>query len=270
MKIAPAMPALIDRNIEALRGRKDPEALKAVAKEMESLFAYEMIKAMRNTADKTSGSSGFGKDTYMSMFDMEIARLFAERGTGLKEFLLKGMNRKDNNASETEGIKPLPPDLQPEKEESVTPALNSGTGAATEGRKPETLQNLDSPFPVHGKVSSGYGMRKHPVYGINRFHRGIDIAAAEGSDIYPVNSGKVIFSGEEAGYGNVVIIDHGDGLISKYAHNKANLVAYGDEVTRDTVIAQVGSTGLCTGPHLHFEVRQGGKSVDPLKTLAMK
>jgi Rod binding domain-containing protein len=79
-------------NLEALKGRKDPEAVKVVAKEMETLFAYELIKAMRETTD-TMSKGGFGGDAYMSIFDMELARLFAERGLGLQEMLLKGMNR---------------------------------------------------------------------------------------------------------------------------------------------------------------------------------
>lgn len=79
-------------NIEELKGRKDPEAIKAVAKEMETLFAYELIKAMRKTTN-TESKDGLGRDTYMSIFDMELARLFAERGLGLQDTLLKGMNR---------------------------------------------------------------------------------------------------------------------------------------------------------------------------------
>jgi murein DD-endopeptidase MepM/ murein hydrolase activator NlpD len=113
-------------------------------------------------------------------------------------------------------------------------------------------------------------MRKHPIHGDHRFHHGIDIAAPEGTNVYPYQGGKVIFSGDQAGYGNTVIIDHGGGRTSKYAHNRVNLVKVGDRVDENTVISEVGSTGLSTGPHLHFEVRQNGKPLDPAKILAMR
>ncbi|MFN3480924.1 MAG: M23 family metallopeptidase [Thermodesulfovibrionales bacterium] len=125
-------------------------------------------------------------------------------------------------------------------------------------------------MPVNGVVSSGFGMRRHPLYGDMRFHHGIDIAAPEGTDIYPIRAGKVIFSGEQGGYGKVVLIDHGDGYITRYAHNKLNLVRTGDYVDTDTVIAKVGNTGLSTGPHLHFEVRYNGEPIDPVTLVAMK
>lgn len=234
--------------LEALKGRKDPEAVKAVAKEMESLFAFEMIKAMRETTLASSEKS-FGKDVYMSMFDMEIARLFAEKGLGLQDMIIKGLNSHAN----------LPP--------------SSSSASKTESIVLETESIVPKirPFlPVAGEVSSPFGMRKHPIYGDYRFHHGLDIAAAEGTPIYPAMGGRVIFSGEEAGYGNIVTVDHGNGYITKYAHNRVNLVKEGDYVDVDTVIAEVGNSGVSTGPHLHFEVRYEGKSIDPVKVLAMR
>ena len=125
-------------------------------------------------------------------------------------------------------------------------------------------------LPVAGRISSGYGWRMHPIYGEEMFHHGIDIAAPEGSPIHAVRKGKVIFSGVERGYGNIVIIDHGDGFETKYGHNLVNLVKAGDEVDENTVIAEVGDTGVSTGPHTHFEVLYRGKSVNPVTYLSMK
>jgi murein DD-endopeptidase MepM/ murein hydrolase activator NlpD len=113
-------------------------------------------------------------------------------------------------------------------------------------------------------------MRKHPIYGDYRFHHGVDIAAPEGTPIYPAMSGRVIFSGEEAGYGNIVVVDHRNGYITKYAHNRVNLVKEGDHVDAATVIAEVGNSGVSTGPHLHFEARYKDKSIDPIEVLAMR
>jgi murein DD-endopeptidase MepM/ murein hydrolase activator NlpD len=98
----------------------------------------------------------------------------------------------------------------------------------------------------------------------------LDIPATEGTDIHPVRRGTVVFSGEQHGYGNVVIIDHGDGFLSKYAHNQINLVEQGQVVDIESVIAKVGSTGRSTGPHVHFEVLYKGEHVHPDILLAMK
>ncbi len=228
--------------LEGLKGRKDLEAVKSVAKEMESLFAFEMIKAMRQTTLASSENS-FGKDVYMSMFDMEIARLFAEKGLGLQDMLIKGFNSH------------------------IDPPSFSSISAGSEPLFPKIRPSF---LPVAGEISSSFGMRKHPIYGDYRFHHGVDISAPEGTPVYSAMSGRVIFSGEEAGYGNVVVVDHGNGYITKYAHNRVNLVKEGDYVDAAAVIAEVGSTGASTGPHLHFEVRYDGKSIDPINVLAMR
>jgi len=245
-----SIPPVYPNSIESLKGRNDPESVKAAAKEMETLFAYELIKAMRKTAGQSS-KNGLGGDVYTSLFDMELARLFAERGIGIKEMLLRGINRENylQNASE--------------KAQGV---VEETTGISESKQEIRDIKDAVKSFlPVDGKVSSKYGIRKHPVHGDIRFHHGIDISASAGSEIYPLKDGKVIFSGRMSGYGNIVIIDHGCGMVSKYAHNEMNLVKEGDEVASDTVIAKVGSTGNVTGPHLHFELVYNGRSIDPLK-----
>jgi hypothetical protein len=107
-------------NIEELRGRKDPEAVKIVAKEMETLFAYEMIKAMRETTGPSS-KDNLGGDTYMSMFDMELAKLFSERGIGLQDLLLKGLTR----IAAKEGQAKEPADVNKNSSLSLSPPYNS-------------------------------------------------------------------------------------------------------------------------------------------------
>lgn len=115
------------------------------------------------------------------------------------------------------------------------------------------------------KITCNYGYRTHPVTGVkNSFHTGVDIGnAPTGTDIYAVKSGKVITAGWNTAYGNRVIIDHGNGLTTMYAHASKLLVSVGDTVTQGQVIAKVGSTGYSTGPHLHFEVRKDGVSQNP-------
>ncbi|MDS0525054.1 peptidoglycan DD-metalloendopeptidase family protein [Clostridium sp. SHJSY1] len=118
-------------------------------------------------------------------------------------------------------------------------------------------------MPANGPISSPYGPRVHPIFGTNGFHTGIDIAAGNNSPIYASKSGKVVFAGVQSGYGNTVIIDHGSGIQTLYAHCNSISVSNGQAVTRGDVIAKVGSTGNSTGPHLHFEVRLNGKHQNP-------
>jgi len=121
--------------------------------------------------------------------------------------------------------------------------------------------------PVNGRLSSGFGMRYHPILHIVRMHTGVDFAAPVGTPIHAAAAGVVIHSSYMRGYGNVVIIDHGGGISTVYAHCSRIVVSDGEKVARGQYIANVGSTGLSTGPHLHFEVRVNGKPVNPLRYL---
>ncbi len=117
--------------------------------------------------------------------------------------------------------------------------------------------------PVAGIVSSAFGPRPDPLAGEERFHKGVDIAAPAGSPVRAVASGEVVFSGRAEGYGNLVTLDHGDGVMTRYAHNGANLVSVGERVAAGQEIALVGTSGWSTGPHLHFEVIGEGQLIDP-------
>jgi murein DD-endopeptidase MepM/ murein hydrolase activator NlpD len=128
-------------------------------------------------------------------------------------------------------------------------------------------QDVSRP-PVDGEVSSGFGLRPDPLEGDERFHSGVDIAAPVGSPIKAVAAGTVVFSGRADGYGNLVAIDHGNGLVTRYAHIQANLVSPGQRVVAGQEIALVGTSGRSTGPHLHFEVRKEGKPVNPQSFLS--
>jgi murein DD-endopeptidase MepM/ murein hydrolase activator NlpD len=118
-------------------------------------------------------------------------------------------------------------------------------------------------YPTDGPQTSPFGYRIHPIFGTLRFHSGIDIAAAGGAAIRAADSGTVIHSGWMGGYGNCLIIDHGGGYSTLYAHCSVLYARYGQAVKQGQTVAAVGSTGYSTGPHLHFEVRINGNPVDP-------
>lgn len=119
-------------------------------------------------------------------------------------------------------------------------------------------------WPATGPISSLYGGRVHPIYGVPRFHDGIDIAVYTGTPVKAAADGLVTWSGDRDGYGLTVIIDHGYGTETLYAHNSRLAVRQGNEVKKGQVISYSGSTGVSSGPHLHYEVRVAGKSVDPM------
>ncbi len=123
------------------------------------------------------------------------------------------------------------------------------------------------PVPAYSRISSRYGYRFHPILHVNKMHTGLDISAASGESILAAADGIVLLSAVKGGYGNCVMIDHGGGIVTLYGHCSRLLVSKGQSVSRGDRIALVGSTGLSTGPHCHFEVRINGATTDPLNYL---
>ena len=118
-----------------------------------------------------------------------------------------------------------------------------------------------------GFLSSGYGLRQDPLSGATAFHRGVDFAGNAGDAVIAVGAGVVTFAGYKQGYGYLVDVTHGDGYVTRYAHNSRVLVQQGDTVARGQKLAVMGSSGRSTGPHVHFEVLRNGRPVNPLSYL---
>lgn len=125
-------------------------------------------------------------------------------------------------------------------------------------------------LPVSGTITSRFGSRKHPFTKKYNFHGAVDIAVKSGTPIRATGDGVVTFSGTNGGYGRMVEINHGYGIKTRYAHNSSNAVKKGDKVSKGQIIARVGSTGISTGPHVHFEVEVKGELVDPIKFVNSK
>ncbi|MCX7964254.1 MAG: M23 family metallopeptidase [Candidatus Sumerlaea chitinivorans] len=152
----------------------------------------------------------------------------------------------------------VPPSAATQWDRWAAPPAAPSTAIATElgGRFAFPLQR-------YKRVSSPFGYRRHPIRGGVRMHKGIDLASWTGTKIFAADSGTVIHSGWLGGYGYCVMVDHHNGYVTVYGHCSRLLVDVGDNVRRGDYIAQVGSTGASTGPHLHFEVRRNGVPIDP-------
>jgi murein DD-endopeptidase MepM/ murein hydrolase activator NlpD len=124
--------------------------------------------------------------------------------------------------------------------------------------------------PSNGRITSTFGMRRHPILGYVRMHSGLDFGAAYGSPIYAASDGVVAFAGRKGGYGNFVQINHGGGLATGYGHMSRFATGGGQRVRQGQIIGYVGSSGLSTGPHLHYELYRGGKAINPMSVKFMQ
>ena len=215
------------------------------AKKFEGLMIQMMVKEMRKTLPE---NGLFGSDDismYEDLFDQVIADRIAEgRGLGLADQLLHASEGSLLGSGDASGAA----DLRPGSPRISLPSVDPGRRA---------------PMPVFGKITSLFGQRRDPIHGQERHHNGMDIAAPEGSPIQSIRPGVVTFAGDMGTYGKVVVVDHGEGLETRYAHCSELLVVEGEKVRPGNVIAKVGSTGRSTGPHLHFEARKGDQPLDP-------
>ena len=140
---------------------------------------------------------------------------------------------------------------------------NSGGGGSSGGGSATSLSNLQWPVPSCTLITSRFGYRVAPTTGASTYHGGLDIGAGMGASIVAAGAGDVIYAGANGGYGNCVMIDHGNGVVTVYAHMSSIGVSYGQYVTAGQYVGAVGSTGVSTGPHCHFEVRINGVQTDP-------
>lgn len=226
----------------------DPEAIRDVAKQFESVFLHQVFKSMRSTIPKDGMlNSGFGGEVFTDMLDQKYAEVASNSSSfGLADTIARQLM----GGEEVVGRDPTP----------AIPIRRLGANKAYAEQKQSTHAWT---MPINGRVSSDFGMRRLHDEQHARLHGGIDFAAPTGTPIQAARDGEVLFAGTRGGYGNTVVIDHGGKTETLYAHASELLVKAGDKVRAGDEIAKVGSTGRSTGPHLHFEIREGGKRVDP-------
>ncbi len=235
-------------DVESLR-RGSP---REIAREFEAMLLAQMITAMRKTVPDSSllGSSPH-RQVLDGVFDMEMARaLSADQGLGLSEVLTRQLGLEEEKAGAT----------KPQAHATVGPEAIAGSPTSdpsADASGPELT------LPVRGRVSSGFGPRRHPVDGRPHFHSGIDVAAARGSEVVSPAAGEVVETGSGGASGRYLRVRHGDGTVSSYAHLERIDVREGDRIEGGQILGTVGTTGRTTGPHLHLSVLREGSAIDP-------
>lgn len=211
------------------------------AKQLEAFFLRRLLAEARPQAGMLDG--GFAGDTFKQMLDEAISdKMASAGGIGMAEMFANQLAGK--GAPVTTHV-PIAMQMPPTT--TALPELEPGKLA----------------MPAIGRLSSGYGMRIDPIHHTQSMHPGLDVAAPTGAQVTAAAAGKVTHAGPAGTYGNLVTIQHANGLETRYAHLSSVDVQKGAEVLPGTPIGKVGSTGRSTGPHLHFEVREDGKTVDP-------
>jgi murein DD-endopeptidase MepM/ murein hydrolase activator NlpD len=227
-------------SITSLGGKANP---KEVAAKVQGMFTEVMLKAMEDSVDAEDGlfSNSATSDIYRGM---------------LREQLGGAISKQMQSPLETqlgEALTSL--EASPYRARASRQAQPGQTSQPAQPVQPAAPSHEDSGLPVSGIISSPEGWRHDPINGETRYHAGTDIAAPLGTPIHAVAEGRVIESGRKNGYGNTVVVQTDDGRKMLYAHNNQNFVRVGDWVSRGDTIAEVGSTGRATGPHVHFEVK---------------
>jgi peptidoglycan hydrolase FlgJ len=269
----------------------DREKLVKMAREFEGMLLLQMVRQMRQSMlmDEEE-DTGFGNATMTDTFDVEFANYLAKQGgIGLSRTIEQQIEKSEKAKEAVAALKagesqpaakpleaapksiglepPSPLPLSPGRGVSILPASPSeasvvGHGSANAGAQGGEGQTALL-MPLDSDTSSAFGWRSDPFRGRRKFHNGVDLRAAYGTEVPTAAPGKVTFAGERGGYGLLVVVEHPNGVETRYAHLSSTAVQPGDSVAAGQTIGRVGSSGRSTGPHLHFEVLLDGKRVNP-------
>jgi murein DD-endopeptidase MepM/ murein hydrolase activator NlpD len=230
--------------------RADREALKSKYRTLQNVVTQSNAKlgSLESLATEVALTYGFGEARH-EQFPQSVLAMAAQGNPALDSGYRASLYAF--NFLKITALKDPPAMITP----------NSFLGAVPEH------SSVPSIWPVRGSVSAGFGERIDPLNGEGAFHSGMDIAAPTGTEVMAAADGMVLSAGPEAGYGNAILLDHGNGITTKYGHLSQIDVVVGQEVKRGQMIGAVGSTGRTTGPHLHYEVHVHDTPVNPAKYL---
>jgi murein DD-endopeptidase MepM/ murein hydrolase activator NlpD len=262
--------------------------LKALAQQFESMLVSQMLREMRQSMVAEDGDTGLGGGSNGIMtdtMDSELGLALSKSGgLGLTNVLMKALDKQFGTGAAQPVAAPgtiaAPPPAAVAKPQSAIDVRGSDLAS---GSTAPVVASPESPFVSEtgsdqgsnptpdrsaaslpeGSVSSPFGWRSDPFTGQARFHAGTDIRMAYGQDVRAAAAGTVVSVGDRGGYGLTVVLDHGGGVQTKYAHLSAASLHPGDVVGTGQVIARSGNSGRSTGAHLHFEVLENGRAVDP-------
>lgn len=242
---------MISRASSAPPAAIDPRLAEA-SRALEAMLVKQIVSSSKAYAGGESAGSGVRADLFATTLSDAVA---ASGGLGIADQLARSL---------TPGAGPSSagPSRPPSPFPGALAHAPSGSSRASLDNALEVLA-----LPVQGRVTSPFGVRHDPITGEDSAHPGLDVGAPEGTPIRVPAAGVVLSAGPKGGYGNAVEIDHGNGLVTLYGHASEVLVSTGEFVQPGQEIATVGSSGRSTGPHLHFEVRVGGRAVDPSRAL---
>ena len=235
-------------------GAVDPSKVKELATQFEAMLLSQMLKGLQTSMmDGEESADGFKSGPLGDVLTQELGLALSRAGGfGLGSMLTGAMTRMPGLAAATPAARlaaaPGLADLAPTVGEAVA-------GSAD-------VNDLPSFAPP--RVSSAFGWRSDPIDGGDRFHKGIDLPMPAGSEVRTPADGRVVSVGEQPGYGLTVVVAHGSGVETQYAHLSGTDVQPGEPVRAGSLIARSGNTGRSTGPHLHFEVTVNGQAIDPL------
>lgn len=258
--------------------------LALLAQEFEALLMNEMLGSWRESlmSSDESEESDHGMGTMVDMVGSEFGRALSKSGgLGIAAQLLKAFDRQLTAPADSPSTVSEPIDRRDVNPDALRRQAAQMMALPTAARAGQTAHTAAAPgplvavagaamaafdagvAPVNGTVTSGFGWRRDPLGSDVKFHAGADIRMAYGEEVTSVAAGRVSFAGEQGGYGLTVVVDHADGLQTRYAHLSSTSVNMGDRVSPGQLIARAGSSGRATGPHLHIELLSQGRPVDP-------
>lgn len=237
---------------------EDYAKAKTLAVQFEAMLMTQMLRQMKDSMAPESGNEGLGGAVFGDTVNMELGMALTKAGgVGVAESLMKSLERLNQ---------------QPGQSEVEAAAAAAGVPFGANFSAPAVAMPFGMPSPMmpltpDAAISSDFGWRNDPIHGQQRFHAGLDLKVAYGQEVRAASGGVVKFAGEQSGYGTTVVVDHGDGLETRYAHLSSADVKAGAQVEAGQTIARSGNSGRSTGAHLHFEVRQNGQPIDPERVI---